>query len=60
MTLKDLKDIIEDEINNEGDKEFHLFDCHGYVIESPEFGFGLRGEQEFTFFRESAKLGDEN
>tara|TARA_R110000772_G_scaffold51939_1_gene119200 strand:- start:918 stop:1082 length:165 start_codon:yes stop_codon:yes gene_type:complete len=53
MTLKELKELIDTEIENEGNGQVELFDAHGDYIEKPEFGFGLRGAQQFTFFRES-------
>ena len=53
MKLSELKELIETEIANEGNGDVDLFDCHGNPIEKPEFGFGIRGAQEFTFFRES-------
>jgi hypothetical protein len=54
MTLQELKELIDTEIANEGNGQVELFDAHGDPIEKPEFGFGIRGGQEFVFFRESA------
>lgn len=51
MKLTDLRDLIQREIDEEGDKEISLYDSHGDLIVDPEFGFGIRGRDEFTFFR---------
>ena len=46
--------MIDERIAEDGNEEIYIYDSKGDVIDNPEFGFGVRGLMEFTFFRESS------